>query len=156
MQHQFQNQEILYHKDTPYGKIAVTKFADQINFYDNGVFQFSDDNIITSEEGVHYGMIQHPAPKHVLLISGGASGMIQEILKYDIESLDYVEQNPAEASIATTKQILPGELNRSRLCILNKTSSFLYSIVSFKPHTLYSPFSDRPGAFKNPGPFAIK
>ncbi|MCD4732517.1 MAG: fused MFS/spermidine synthase [Bacteroidales bacterium] len=95
LKHQFQNQEILYHKDTPYGKIAVTKFADQINFYDNGVFQFSDDNIITSEEGVHYGMIQHPAPKHVLLISGGASGMIQEILKYDIESLDYVEQNPA-------------------------------------------------------------
>ena len=95
MQHQFQNQEILYHKDTPYGKIAVTKFADQINFYDNGVFQFSDDNIIASEEGVHYGMIQHPAPKNVLLISGGASGMINEILKYNINSLDYIEQNPA-------------------------------------------------------------
>jgi len=92
--HQFQNQEILYHKDTPYGKIAVTKFADQINFYDNGVLQFSDNNIIASEEGVHYGMIQHPAPKNVLLISGGASGMIHEILKYDIQSLDYIEQNP--------------------------------------------------------------
>jgi len=92
--HQFQNQEILYHKDTPYGKIAVTKFADQINFYDNGVFQFSDNNIIAREEGVHYGMIQHPAPKNVLLISGGASGMIHEILKYDIQSLDYIEQNP--------------------------------------------------------------
>lgn len=94
LQHQFQNQDIIYYKDTPYGKIAVTKFADQINFYDNGVFQFSDKNIIASEEGVHYGMIQHPAPKKVLLISGGASGMIKEILKYNIESLDYIEQNP--------------------------------------------------------------
>lgn len=92
--HQFQNQEVLYHKDTPYGKIAVTKFADQINFYDNGVFQFSDNNVIAREEGVHYGMIQHPEPKNILLISGGASGMIHEILKYDIESLDYIEQNP--------------------------------------------------------------
>ncbi len=46
------------------------------------------------KKGVHYGMIQHPAPKNVLLISGGASGMIHEILKYDIESLDYIEQNP--------------------------------------------------------------
>jgi len=95
LKHQFQNQEILFHKDTPYGKIVVTKYADQINFYDNGVFQFSDNNVIAAEEGVHYGMIQHPDPKNVLLISGGASGMIHEILKYDIESLDYVEQDPA-------------------------------------------------------------
>lgn len=111
LKHQFQNQEILYHADTPYGKIAVTKYADQINFYDNGVFQFSDDNIIASEEGVHYCMIQHPAPKNVLLISGGASGMIQEILKYNINSLDYIEQNPGLIEVGSlyTENIVDDE-----------------------------------------------
>jgi len=135
LKHQFQNQEILHHEDTPYGKIAVTKFADQINFYDNGVFQFSDDNIIASEEGVHYGMIQHPAPKNVLLISGGASGMIHEILKYDIESLDYIEQNPGLVDMGRlyTNNIVEDEritvIQKDPRLFLKKKSDKKYDVI---------------------------
>ena len=37
---------------------------------------------------------QHPNPRHVLLIGGGAEGLIGEILKHPIETLDYVELDP--------------------------------------------------------------
>ncbi len=93
-QHLFINQDLVYLKDSPYGNISVTTYGDQLNFYENNVLLFSTENVIANEEAVHYAMIQHPKPKNVLLISGGISGITNEILKYDIENLDYVELNP--------------------------------------------------------------
>ena len=90
----YKNQEIVYQKDTPYGYLTVTKTADQLNFFENGVSLFSTENTVSNEENVHYAMVQHPNPENVLLISGGISGTINEILKYNIKSLDYVEINP--------------------------------------------------------------
>ncbi len=90
----YKNQEIVYQKDTPYGYLTVTKTADQLNFFENGVLLFSTENTVSNEENVHYAMVQHPNPENVLLISGGISGTINEILKYNIKSLDYVEINP--------------------------------------------------------------
>ena len=40
-------------------------------------------------------MVQHASPKNILLVSGGLSGAITEILKYHPRSVDYVELNPA-------------------------------------------------------------
>jgi spermidine synthase len=88
------NQDVLYQKETPFGNIVVTKTEDQINFYENGLILFSSNNTIESEESVHYGMIQHPDPKNVLILSGGISGTLNELLKYRIDSVDYIEMNP--------------------------------------------------------------
>jgi len=95
LKHLYPNQEILHHDETAYGNIVVTKTAEQFNFYENGVSLFSTDNVIANEENVHYAMIQHPNPDNILLISGGVSGTISEILKYRVKSLDYLELNPA-------------------------------------------------------------
>ena len=91
---QFQNQELLFHKDTPYGNLAVTKQADQKNFYENNMLLFSTNDVVSSEEAVHYAMVQHDTPRSVLLISGGISGTMDEILKYNVDRIDYVEINP--------------------------------------------------------------
>ena len=90
----YPNQEIIDYKETPFGKLTVTKVADQLNFYENGTTLFSTDNTIANEESIHYAMVQHSNPKNILLVSGGISGTIKEILKYNINSLDYVEINP--------------------------------------------------------------
>jgi spermidine synthase len=74
--------------------LTVTKQADQKKFYENNVLLFSTNDVAANEEAVHYAMIQHPHPKYVLLISGGISGITQEILKYNIDRIDYVEINP--------------------------------------------------------------
>jgi spermidine synthase len=90
----FRDQELLYYKDTPYGNLTVTRQGDQSNFYENNVLLFSTNDVTANEEAVHYAMIQHPHPRNVLLISGGISGTTQEILKYNVDRIDYVEINP--------------------------------------------------------------
>lgn len=96
----FPGQNILYQKETPYGNIVISETDKQINFYENGNSLFSIPNIIENEELVHYSLIQHNKPENVLLISGGVSGIIREIEKYEVENIDYVEINPGIIEIA--------------------------------------------------------
>lgn len=88
-------QKILYHNDTPYGSLTVTEQDNQYNFFENNVLLFSTQDPASNEEAVHYTMLQHPDPRDVLLVSGGISGTTREILKYNVEKIDYVELNPA-------------------------------------------------------------
>ncbi len=90
----FRDQELLYSADTPYGSLTVTRQGEQTNFYENGLLLFSTGDPVLTEETVHLAMVQHPNPRSVLLISGGLSGTLREILKYDVDSIDYVELNP--------------------------------------------------------------
>lgn len=90
----FKGQSLIEQKDTPYSSIVITETSGQFNFYQNGTPLFSTQDVISNEESVHYAMLQHHNPKNVLLISGGISGAIDEILKYNIASVDYVEADP--------------------------------------------------------------
>ncbi len=103
----FPNQELVYLRDTPYGNLAITRSAEQLNYYDNTSLLFATNDITASEEDVHYAMIQHPDPQNVLLISGGISGTIPEILKYGIKEIDYVEMNPWINKIESTWAHVP-------------------------------------------------
>jgi spermidine synthase len=90
----FAGQQIVDFKDTPYGNVTVTRQGEQLNFFENSVLLFSTNDVASNEEGVHFAVAQRPRARHVLLISGGISGMTDEILKYPVESVDYVEINP--------------------------------------------------------------
>jgi spermidine synthase len=90
----FKDQRIIYSRDTPYGSLTITEQAEQKNFFENNVLLFSTEDVEMSEESVHYAMLQHPDPKSVLMISGGISGATREVLKYDVNRIDYVELNP--------------------------------------------------------------
>ncbi len=114
---QYKGQELLFQKDTPYGNLVVTKTLDQINFYENGLTLFTTENTIANEETVHYAMVQADDVEKVLLISGGVSGTVSEILKYDVNQLDYVELDPliTELGRKYTKN-----LDDKRVNIINK------------------------------------
>ncbi len=90
----YPNQEIILGQSTSYGNLVVTRQAGQVNFYENNALQFYTDNLTVSEEAVHFAMLQHEHPQQVLLISGGISGMIEEIKKYDVKKITYLETNP--------------------------------------------------------------
>ncbi len=92
---QYKNQELIYSNDTPFGNLVVTKTGNQLNFFENSMLLFSTDNYTENEEAVHYAMLQHQNPKKILLVSGGVNGLANEILKYNIDSIDYLEINPA-------------------------------------------------------------
>ena len=95
----FPNQKIIYHTETPYGSITVTEQGTQKNYYENNSLLYSSGDVTSAEETVHFAMIQNPSPKNVMLISGGISGTINEILKYNVDKIDYVELNPWIISI---------------------------------------------------------
>ncbi len=90
----YQGDQLEYYKSSPYGNIVVTRQGKQINYYENQVLLFSSQQTALNEETVHYPLLQHRGPEKVLLLSGGIPGVIEEILKYDIQQLDYVEINP--------------------------------------------------------------
>ncbi len=89
----YPDQELLLSKDTPFGKLVVTEKAGQHNFFISGNPILISDDIIDREEKVHYAMCLHPSPKNVLMLSGGLDGSGDEVLKYNIEHFDYVDND---------------------------------------------------------------
>lgn len=103
----YPGQEILKIKESPYGNIVVTKTNHQITFFENGIPSFSSENTIANEEDIHYSMVQRDSLKNVLLISGGLSGTIDEILKYPVKRIDYVELNPWLINVCSSYVDMP-------------------------------------------------
>lgn len=103
----FPDQKVVSDRITPYGRISVTRSGDQFNFYENGLLLFSSGNTINSEEAVHPAMVQRSDPLKVLMISGGFSGALAEVMKYQPDRVDYLELNPELIRIAAqfTSQI---------------------------------------------------
>ena len=94
----YPHQKIADHRESPYGRLVVTQDHDQTSFFQNGAHLFSVPNTFANEEIVHYALPQLPKVESVLLVSGGIAGVIDEIMKYDVRNIDYVELDPAVIS----------------------------------------------------------
>jgi len=89
----FAGQEIMFARDTPYGSVVVAEHAGQRNLYENGLLLSSSGDIVGREEATHFAMVQRSRPREVLLVSGAASGILDEVLKYPVRTVVYVELN---------------------------------------------------------------
>ncbi len=92
---------ILYAESSPYGHVVVTESRDQLNVYENGKVLFSSENLAQNEEDVHLVMLQHASPKNILLVSGGISGIVPELEKYNVSRIDYVELDPLVLQVSS-------------------------------------------------------
>jgi spermidine synthase len=82
-------------KNSIYGLIVTTESHGQLGVYESGVLVASSPDRLVAEEAVHLTMLQHPAPRSVLLLGGGLGGSVAEILKHpSVEAVDYVELDP--------------------------------------------------------------
>jgi len=82
-------------RDTPYHNLALKKDSGQFTLFANGLWLFTIPDPQTAEYAVHPALLQHPSPRKVLIVGGGAGGFLGEILKHpDIERVDCVEQDP--------------------------------------------------------------
>ena len=85
--------------DSKYENLTIGTQAGQYTLFTNGQYA----SVFPDEYGAaitaHFFMTQHPAPHHVLLIGGGAEGLIEEILKHPVTNLDYVELDPKLLSL---------------------------------------------------------
>ena len=118
LRRQYAGRHIVYHGNSPYGDLLVTESAGQYNFISSGLTLFSASregarDVEQAEETVHYAMVQRPAAPNVLLIGGGVSGTVAEILKYPVRRVDYVELDPLILKVAD--KYLPGVLADPRV-----------------------------------------
>ena len=95
-------------RDTIYGNLAVTETGNIRSIYDNGVILANAPDENAAEEAVHYALLEHPAPRNVLLIGGGVNGGVAQALKHPtVERIDYVELDPALIGMA--RQFFPAQ-----------------------------------------------
>jgi len=85
--------EALFIEDSIYGRITVIGRDSQRAFFQNGLLMFETQGTFP-EEVAHLPLLQHPQPRNVLLIGGGASGTLREILKHPVRHVEYVELDP--------------------------------------------------------------
>ena len=94
---QWKNQNIVHYQNSQYGNICILENQGQYIFFVDGI-----PNIITPipdipsiEEFVHLPLLAHPAPTKLLILNGGAGGIINESLKHpSIQTIEYAELDP--------------------------------------------------------------
>ena len=139
--------EIVASEDSIYGNVSVIRSGATYSFFTNGLHNFTIPDRLSQEEAVHFSLSQHRRPQDILLIGGGAGGIIWEVLKYPVEKIDYVELDPliikfASAFLQNVKysvldnpkvNIINGD---GRLFIKNRSSRYDVIIISLPdPYT---------------------
>jgi len=97
---------IVSYKESPYGRIVLTKEKGEYTFWESGIPISSTFNITSAEEKVHYPLCQLDKIEDVLLVSGGMGETFNEILKYSPHRIDYVEADPALIKVASRSRLL--------------------------------------------------
>ena len=119
----FKPQKLIYSTDSIYANIAIVKNSGHsYSLYENGKLSFSTEDSESIEEWTHMLLLSHPAPRKILLIGGGASGVISEILKHPVESIDYLEPDKKliEAVLKHIPQSAAYGLKNERVTIHNQ------------------------------------
>lgn len=94
---QWRNVEVLDYANSPYGNITVGRRQGQYTLFSNGqpAITIPYPDLIFVEEFANIPLLFHPGPRNILVISGGAGGVIDEILRMPcVEKIDYVELDP--------------------------------------------------------------
>jgi spermidine synthase len=138
---QWKNLEIVHYQNSQYGNICVIENEGQYIFFQDGI-----PNIITPipdipfvEEFVHLPLLAHPEPKKLLILSGGAGGVINEALNHpSIETIEYAELDPLIIDLIRKfpTPLTESELNDSKVKIkhmdgrrLLKTTRNKYDLI---------------------------
>ena len=87
-------------KNSIYSNLTVVGGEGNYTFFSNGLSMFTVPNPASAEQVSHFAMLEHPDPGKVLLISGGVSGSVGEILKHPVKKVDYVELDPTVIELA--------------------------------------------------------
>jgi len=118
--------EIIYATTTPYQRLIVTRWKDDMRLYINGNLQFSSrDEHRYNEALVHPIMEALPWAKNVLVLGGGDGLAVREILKHkNVEHITLVDLDPAMTALFTSSEPLvalnQGSLKNPLVQIINQ------------------------------------
>ncbi len=95
---QWQGKEVVHYENSLYQNIVVVKSENQYTFFSDGtpIITTPVPDIAFVEDLVHIPFLAHGRPEGILILAGGAGGVINEVLKYPtVKTVDYVEIDPA-------------------------------------------------------------
>jgi len=138
---QWKNLNIVHYQNSQYGNICVIENEGQYIFFQDGI-----PDIITPipdlafiEEFVHLPLLAHPEPAKLLILSGGAGGIIKEAFKHaSIETIEYAELDPLLLDLLRKfpTPLTESELNDNRVTITHidgllflKTTRNTYDLI---------------------------
>ena len=90
--------QLIRYEETRFGRLAVFRDQGQVTLFRDGRPSASSQDPAGAEAAVHYPLSQCDHPRRVLLI-GAQAGMLAELEKYRLATVDYVEIDPAAARI---------------------------------------------------------
>lgn len=91
---QWQDKNVISYENSFYQNIVVIQSENQYTFFSDGIPIITTPvpDITFVEEFAHFPLLSHQSPETVLVLSGGAGGLINEILKYpSVKRIDYIE-----------------------------------------------------------------
>jgi spermidine synthase len=100
--------DIIHAETTPYQRLVVTRWRDDIRLFLNQNLQFSSkDEYRYHEALVHPVLATLPGAKRVLVLGGGDGLAVREILKYPrVESVTLVDLDPAMTRLFSSAPLL--------------------------------------------------
>jgi spermidine synthase len=117
--------EIILARTSPYQRIVLTRWADDLRLFLNGHLQFSSrDEYRYHEALVHPALAAHPRPRRVLVLGGGDGLAVREILRYPaVESVTLVDLDAEVTRLFADNPLLAsvnaGALRDGRVRVVN-------------------------------------
>jgi len=88
-------------QNSVYGNLALVATSESRSLFENGLRILTVPDPSAAEEAVHFALLEHAAPRTLLLIGGGINGSLAQALEYSsLERVDYVELDPAILGVA--------------------------------------------------------
>jgi len=130
--------DLLKEEESRYAHLALAKMGSLNLFFENGLISSHFPDPAYYEEITHWPLLLSEQPKNILIAGNAASGILREVLKYNVERIDYLEQD--EKIIGLLKAYLDEQdlraLSNSRVSIHNvdarfwiKSTGSLYDVV---------------------------
>ena len=76
--------------DSPYGRVTIAERAGQVTVYENDVLVLDSEGT-APEELAHLSLLQHAAPRRVLLLGGAGAGLLSAVEQHAVPVIDDVE-----------------------------------------------------------------
>ena len=116
---------IIFAKSTPYQRIVLTRWKDDLRLFLNNNLQFSShDEYRYHEALIHPALASLPHARRVLVLGGGDGLAVREILKYpNIQQVTLVDLDAEMTRLFSTLPMLTelngGALNDARVRVIN-------------------------------------
>lgn len=117
--------QVVFSRDSPYQRIVLTAWKDDLRLFLNGHLQFSSrDEYRYHEALVHPGLAALPGARRVLVLGGGDGLAVREVLRYPgVEQVTLVDLDPEMTRIFATHPELTrlnaGALRSPRVRVVN-------------------------------------